>query len=190
MKYCLITLFAFLFGAAQAQKEFKDNNFSELLKECTAKFRMPRGFYEIPVIPDHGHFYHYAIRDSATGFEARYYLRPYKAFYEGAPVPDDPLTYSFFTASVLNASGYVLPNIPDIIAFENPESLKKEFGADKGWFSSFKPTSEFGRGFAYCTSVIMRKDGVGEYTIFQFFNTINRETEVISQDVLVSIKFE
>ncbi|MGX7666751.1 hypothetical protein [Flavobacterium pedocola] len=191
MKYLAIALLFFGSLTSYSQKkEFRKYNFKELLTECNITYKTPRGFNETPVISDNGHLYQYAIKDSTTGFEARFYVKPYKIFYQNDPSYDkDPLTYNFFVSALLNTSGFVLPNYPDVKKF-GPEIMKDDFNADYGLWSYFEPKSKFGEGYKNCEVFAIRKDTVGEVYIFMLYNIQNRETKIIRDDILSSIDFK
>jgi len=190
MKYGLLVLLCFISLTSFSQnKKFSDYSFKELLAECKITFKVPRGFREVPVIPDNGHLYQYAIKDSSTGFETRYYIKPYSLFFgNDTTFRKDPKTYNFFVSSLLNVSGYVLPEYPGVDATER-EIMKHDFNADYGLSSFFEPKSQFGEGYTYCLAFAMRKDNVGEVYIFMLFTIKNHETNIIVDDILSSIDF-
>jgi len=184
MKYVVLTLlfFSSLISFAQ-NKTFKDYNFKELMTESKATFKMPRGFGEIPVTKKSAQFYQYAIRDTATGFEARYYIKPYHLHNEAAK--DDSATYKSFVTIVSNISSSPHPDIQPV----DPAHARADLHADYGLTSYFNPTSEFAPGYKSCVTMLIRKDNVGEIYIFMLFNTFDRETEIIIQDIIGSVDF-
>jgi hypothetical protein len=188
--YSILILLISLKSFSQVKK-FKDYNFKELLIESNLSFNIPRGFKETNIIQDNGQFYQFAIKDSLTGFEARYYIKPYSLFFSknDKTFKEDSMTYNFFVTSLLNVSGYLLPNIPRI-EVANPEYVKYDINADYGLSSFFEPKSKFGEGYKYCISIAIRKDGVGEVFIFMLYNIQNHETKIIIDDIFSSIDFK
>lgn len=187
MKYLLVILLSLSSLIAFPQKKaFTEYTFKELMNESKAAFKMPRGFGEIPISPNVAQSYQYAIRDTITGFEARYFIKPHHLADMDRPAPDgDSATYKSFVSmvSVISVAAH-----PDIQTVE-PAAARSDLNADYGLTSYFKPTPEFAPGFKNCITMVVRKDGVGEIYIFMLFNIFNRETEVIIHDIIASVDF-
>lgn len=191
MKYIFPFLF-FITSLSNAQeKKFGEYTFQELLEASNLSFKIPRGFKETKIIKNNGHLYQLAIKDSATGFEARYYVKPYALFFPKNDVTykENPMTYNFFVSSLLNVSGFILPEYPHIDVVK-PEYVKYDMNADYGLNSFFEPKSKFAEGYKYCLAAAIRKDSVGEVYIFMLYNIQNRETRIIIDDILSSVDYK
>jgi hypothetical protein len=132
----------------------------------------------------------FAIKDSTRKFEVRYSILPYKLAFPDNRSSLDTLTFTRFNSAIrLYAKG--IPNgMKYINSYPTDGSLKKEFGADGGWHSIFYPKPEFGGDYLFCLALVMRKEGVGEYYIFELFSQNDRETQVMIEDVMMSLRFK
>jgi hypothetical protein len=150
-------------------------------------FKMPRGFSEIA--QSHAPLHQYAIKDSATGFEARYFVRPYHLLDNSERPADDSASYKSFVNTLSNISltkTVASLNIMDV----DRAHARIDFNADYGLSASFKPAPQYAPSFANCISMFIRKNNIGEIYIFMLFNVFNRETEVIIGDVLGSVNYD
>lgn len=186
--FIIITLLFSVFNYSQ-NKNFKDYKYQELITECNLIIKVPRGFREVNIIKDNGHLYQYSLQDSTTGFQARYYIKPYKLFFpkNDNTFINNPTTYNFFLSSLLNVTGNTYN--PEIIEI-NPEYVKYDMNADYGLFSILETGSKFSEGFKYFEAHAIRKNKIGEVFIFMLYNTQNRETRIIRDDILSSIDFK
>jgi hypothetical protein len=179
----------FLMATFSAFAQSNVARFEYALNPCGAVFKMPRGFYEIP-LPANDSVSQFAIKDSTRKFEARYSIIPYSIAFPNDEHSLDTLTFARFDSAIrLYAKG--IPNgLKYITPYLTDGSLKKESGADRGWYSIFYPKPEFGGDYLYCLAVVMRKEGVGEFYIFELFTENDREMLVIIEDVRMSLKFK
>jgi hypothetical protein len=188
MRYSITVVISLIVGFS-ATAQSNEKKFDYFLNACGAIFKMPRGFSEIP-LPSTDSVSQFAIKDSVRKFEARYSIMPYKLAFPDDNYSLDTLTFARFDSAIrLYAKG--IPNgMKYINSYATDGSLKKEFGADRGWFSVFYPKPEFGGDYLFCLAIVMRKEGVGEYYIFELFSDNDHETQVIIEDVMLSIKFK
>jgi hypothetical protein len=190
MKLILASFFFFTSTNLYCQeKKFSDYSFEELVKACDLQIKMPQGFREIPVTENSIHPYQYAIRDSTVEYEIRYYVRPYELFSKDDTIfYADKMTYGFFVTSILEVSGYILPNIPEVLVFDK-QIIKSDCNADYGLFSFLRPVKEFGE-FKYCKVLLIKKHKVGELTVFLLFNELDHENKVITGNFFGTIDFK
>lgn len=167
-------------------KKFHEYNYNELVEALNVKIKVPRGFHETPIIENNGHLYQHALKDSTTGFEVRYYLRPYKLFYDKKTEKDYKIdTYIFFMSSIYNIS----QNSSHDIIVINPEYVKHDMNAEYGLSSLVETGQKFTEGYKFCEAHAVRKDSVGEIFIFMLYNIQNRETQIIRDDIFSSLDF-
>ncbi len=176
MKTPIIFLLTIFSISVSAQTNL-EQPFVKLLNDIDASFVMPEGFIETHVKQNTEVFYQYAIKDSISDFEIRYFIRPYKIS------NTENLTKGTFASTILNACGGMSQKIPVIEELSETE-IKKEFNANWGATSAFKPTSVFGGNFNFCSVQAMKKNKVGEIYIFWMF------TDVENQEILLQKSFK
>lgn len=188
--FLIQTLVLIFFSAfCQNTKSAIDLPFDTLVKKCGLIFTMPEGFKETKVKKFGNGFYQYAIKHK-SGFEIRYYVKPYSVFYGSNTIDFSPNTFTknFFISMNLDVSGNVLPNIPQIDEFPK-EAVAHDFNGDYGATSAFKPNSEFGKGFEFCSTFTIRKDNIGEVIVFWMFTEMMKQ-EPLMRQTFTSLKFK
>jgi len=160
--------------SAKAQKGKSHNpDFKEFIEICNLSFALPDGFHSVKVKKNKDVIYDYAMKDDETGVEMRYVINSFeKNFYgiiDTTSFNPNKMTRSFFTSAILNASGNVLPNIPEI-EFLDHNLVKFDLGGDKAATSMFLLNSDFGKGFTHCLAMVVEKDNVGLFMIFWMFD--------------------
>lgn len=172
-------------------KQFKNYSYKELVQAIKVSIKIPRGFKETEIIPYNGHLYQYALKDSTTGFEVRYYIKPYALFYgkNEKEYKTNPPTYQSFLSSVINISNTNVPeNYPNVLVI-NPEYVKHDMNAEYGLSCLIETGSTFTEGYTYCEAHAVRKDAIGEIFIFMLYTISNHETSIIRDDIFSSIDF-
>ncbi|TXH24307.1 MAG: hypothetical protein E6Q96_10440, partial [Cyclobacteriaceae bacterium] len=107
-----------------------DNTFFELIKENNLTFSLPEGFERTAVKKNYDVYYQYAIVHTKSNFEVRIFIKPFKGlFNEVSNFNPNKFSYNFLAIMSLEASGNVLPNIPQIDLFPK-DAVKEEFNAD------------------------------------------------------------
>ncbi len=186
LSFFLFTLLLKTNVCTSQTKKFHEYNYKELVEALNVKIKIPRGFNETQIIENNGHLYQYALKDSTTGFEVRYYLRPYKLFYDKKTEKDFKIdTYIFFTSSIYNIS----QNSSNEIIIINPEYVKHDMNAEYGLSTLVETGQKFTEGYKFCEAHAVRKDLVGEIFIFMLYNIQNRETQIIRDDIFSSLDF-
>jgi hypothetical protein len=167
-----------------------DVPFEILLKELHADFKMPEGFQETIVNKKLPVFYQYAIKDIASGFEVRYFLKPYNRILKDYNVKEfDPRdhTYSLFLTTISN-SALESSIIPKIDVFEK-EDVKKDFNADWGATTAYKPNIVFGGQANFSAALVIKKDNVGEIYVFWLFTDVKNQQPLMMKS-FTNIKFQ
>ena len=165
-----------------------EDTFPDLLEANNLLFSMPENFEKTEIKRNYNVFYQFAVKDKNSNFEVRIYIKPFKGiFTDTAAFNPNKFSYNFLTGMALDASGNVLPNIPQIDLFP-PEAVKKEFNADWGATTAFAPKTEFGKGFNFCALNCLRKDDVCEVYIFYMFDDLPNQQSLM-QKVFCAIKF-
>ncbi len=149
--------------------QLTDTTFTELLDENNLVYTMPVGFEPIEVKKNYNVFYQYAITNTNSNFEIRIFIKSFKEMDDTANFNPNDFSYNFLTSISLNASGNVLPNIPQIDLFPK-EAVKLDFNADWGATTAFAPNTDFGKGFHFCALNCIRLDNVCEVYVFYMFD--------------------
>jgi hypothetical protein len=149
---------------------------------------MPQDFEEIEVKRNYNIFYQYAIKDKHSNFEIRIFIKPFKdIFRDTLNFNPNKFSLSFLSSVALNASGNVIPDIPQIDLFPQ-DGVKKEFNADWGGTTAFVPNTEFGKGFSFCALNCLRKNDICEVYIFYMFDDVPNQRSLM-QKGFYAIKF-
>lgn len=166
-----------------------DNTFFELIKENNLTFSLPEGFERTAVKKNYDVYYQYAIVHTKSNFEVRIFIKPFKGlFNEVSNFNPNKFSYNFLAIMSLEASGNVLPNIPQIDLFPK-DAVKEEFNADWGATTAFVPNSDFGKGFNFCSLNCLRLDNVCEVYVFYMFDDVKNQ-QPLMKDVFYVVKFK
>ena len=169
--------------------QLKNDTFSNLLDENKLIFSMPNGFTNIKVKKNYNVFYQYAISDTNSNFEIRIFIRPFKDLLKDtATFNPNNFSYNFLGSIALNASGNIIPNIPQIDLFPK-EAVQNEFNATWGGTTAFNPKTEFGKEFNFCALNCLRLDNVCEVYIFFMFDDLPKQRHYMKDGFHV-IKFK
>lgn len=161
-----------------------EQDFEERLNKYQLKLDKPDNFKEIQIREDTELNYHYALKHNTKDFEIRFLVNNIN---EKLDLPEDERSYSLFTNIVLNASGQILPNIPEIKVLE-PYLAQKDYNADWLANSMFVTNSNFAKGFDYCSVIGIRKNDVSEAYMFFLFNDKNDAVQIMPK-VATCLKF-
>jgi hypothetical protein len=169
----------------ESWNSLKATTFSDLVKANSLVFAMPENFEEIKVKRNYDVFYQYAIKDKLSNFEIRIFVRSFKDdFKDTTRFNPNKFSYNFLVTMALEASGNVLPDIPQIDQFPK-EAVKNEFNADWGATTAFVPKSEFGKGFNFCSVNSLRRDGVCQVYIFYMFDNVPEQRALMQKGFYV-----
>ena len=179
----------FKFRMDSSWAQLKKDTFSNLLAENKLLFSIPNGFTTIKVKENYNVFYQYAISDTNSNFEIRFFIKSLKNLLKDT-VTFNPnnFSYNFLGSMALNASGNILPDIPQIDLFSK-EAVKNEFNANWGGTTAFNPKTEFGKGFSFCALNCLRLDNVCEVYIFYMFDDLPNQRHLM-QDGFYVMKFK
>ncbi len=175
-----------LYGQSSTnQLPVANQDFMQLIKENGLEFNLPAGFQPTAIQTDSKVPYHYAVKDTATGFEIRYFVNPYAK--NGNASRSEDHTYNLFVATVLEASGTEFSELPRIDALPG-HAIERDFHGNYGAMSAFEPQSEFGKGFGFCAARVIRKDQVGEIYIFWLFTDVEKQNTMLMK-TFAALKF-
>jgi hypothetical protein len=191
IKETLSILSLILFSlTCNSQDNKLDLPFETLLKELHADFKIPDGFEKTTVNKKLPVFYQYAIKHIASGFEVRYFLKPYNRILKDYNVKEfDPRdhTYSLFLTTIANSAAEPT-TIPKIDVFTK-EDIKKDFNADWGATTAYKPNILFGSQANFSAALVIKKDDVGEIYVFWLFTDVKNQ-EALMMKSFSNIKFK
>jgi len=174
----IIVLLALIFPLLIFSQNKENEEFNSLLKKCDLTFEMPKGFYKVPIVENKDVRYQFAMKDSVTNTEIRFYINSFADDFYGkidtTAFNPNKMTRNFFTSIVLNASGQIIPNVPPIFKMEKRD-IWLTYSADNGATSKFNPNSDFGKGYTDCIASIVQKNNVGFFCIFWLFNELDQD---------------
>lgn len=161
--------------------------FKELLERTQMTFTMPEGYIETEQIKNPHMQWEYSIKHPTEKFEIRYAIRPIdkmiKKFEEwkknpkeGGVKTDPRNIYPSIAASVAYniGDGYDIEKVMSGLIIFPAESVKKEFGADKGvHMTLLKVRKEFANDYNHCMMVAINKEDLGTAFCFFMFDDIN-----------------
>lgn len=162
------------------------NSFSQILKEHSMIFTMPKEFKQIPVKENDDVLYQYAVKSKKNKLEIRYSVfslkqrvkeyEEWKNSKNRNGVMTDPNTgYTIFTRAVVeNIAGS--ENFKETLF--NQKNVKDEFNADWGGTYLVESKSGYGEGFKYALITALHKDNVADaYIVYLFddFRTVQSE---------------
>jgi hypothetical protein len=166
-----------------------DTTFINLVNNNRLIFTMPDGFVTTNVKRNDNVFYQYAIKDKNSNFEIRIFIKSFKQISNKKGDFDfNKFSYNFMSSTSLNASGNVLPDIPQIDLFPE-DAVKKDFNADWGATTAFAPKTEFGKGFTFCAFNCIRLNDICEVNIFYMFDDVPNQQTLMEKSFLV-MKFK
>jgi len=171
------TPYAFVKNSAtkKTEKTNTPSSFDTLLKKYKLTLKTLQNFKEVPVKNNSSIKYQYALKHDSLDFEIRFLLTDINTVLQ---LPEDKRSLSLFTSITLNASGFILPNIPKIQVF-GKEIANIEYNADWVASSSFIPKSTFSEGFNICSVMALRKNNIGN--VYVFFLMKKKEVELMTQ---------
>ncbi|MDF2456860.1 MAG: hypothetical protein K0R51_2853, partial [Cytophagaceae bacterium] len=154
-----------------------DTTFDSLVIENKLKVSIPDNFIRVDLKKNRNVVYQYAVKDKASNFEIRIFIKSFKQLMKDSAVFNpNRFSKNALVSMSLNASGNILPNIPQIDEFP-PEAVKNEFNADWGATTAFAPNSEFGKGFNFCVLNSFRLNDTCEAYVFYLFDDMpNQKT--------------
>ena len=162
-----------------------DSTFSNLVNSNKLVFSKPVGFNSTSIKKNDNIFYQYAIKDENSNFEIRIFIKSFKQSSSKKDQIDyNKFSYSFMSSTALNASGNVLPNIPQIDLFPE-DAVQKDFNANWGATTAFVPKSEFGKGFNFCAFNCLRLNEVCEVYVFYMFDDAPNQQSLMEKSFLV-----
>ncbi|MCB9425904.1 MAG: hypothetical protein H6584_02575 [Flavobacteriales bacterium] len=153
----------------------KEQDFDSLLTDLNINFSIPENFSETDLVENNNVLYQKAYSHDSSGFEIRIWIRDIRNKKTLGGLSPDQFSKSYLTMLSMNASGYVLPNMPQITVFDKNTS-KSEFNAD--WIAStvFLPNKNaFNSGYEVCSIIGMRKNELAE--VYVFFMVSDREKQ-------------
>jgi hypothetical protein len=154
----------------------KNQSFDSLMSNFSVDFSPTEGFSETNLIENENILYHKSYKHDSSGFEIRIWIRDIKTKKTPKGLTNDQFSKSFITMLSLNASGYVLPDMPQITVFDR-NTAKSEFNADWVASTSFIPHENgFNSGFEVCSIIGMRKNELAE--VYVFFMISDRAKEI------------
>jgi hypothetical protein len=169
--------------------DLTDTTFNNLVNDNKLIFTMPDGFVTTNVKRNDNVFYQYAIKDKNSNFEIRIFIKSFKQISGKKDGFDfNKYSYNFLSSTSLNASGNVLPNIPQIDLFPE-DAVKKDFNADWGATTAFAPKTEFGKGFNFCALNCIRLNDICEVYVFFMFDDVPKQKSLMEKSFLV-MKFK
>lgn len=180
----LILILIFIISLSFSFHKEHQQDFEKRLDKYHLKFDKPDNFKEIQIREDTELNYHYALKHNSKDFEIRFLVNNIN---EKLDLPDDERSFSFFTNVVLNASGQIIPNIPEIKVLD-PYLAQKDYNADWLANSTFFADSDFSKGFDYCSVVGIRKNDISETYIFLLFSDKDDAVQIIP-NVITSLRF-
>jgi len=189
----LLPIFLLFISSSLLAQPFRPNDqkdFSTLIEENNMTFTMPKGFYEVPVRENNDLQYHYAMKDSATGNEMRYYVYSDTNSYEntyGVPLNNDIMVNIFYSI-LMKVSGASKDNLPKVTQLKDRD-MKIDYDANNGALSEFKLKSDFGKGYTYCIMKFVHKEDVGFFFVFWMFNYFTDKYRAIVDKTEKSLVF-
>lgn len=162
--------------------KLSDTTFNNLVQNTNLVFTMPEGFKTTKIKKNDNVFYQYAIKADNSNFEVRLFIKNFKQMETKKTDLDffNKFSYNFMTSTTLNASGNVLPDIPQIDLFPEKD-VKNDFNADWGATTAFVPKSEFGKGFNFCVFNSLRLNNIGEVYIFYMFDDMPKQQSLLEK---------
>lgn len=167
----------------------KNQNFDALLMDLNIHFLIPKGFSETALVENKKVLYHKAYSHGFSGFEFRIWIRDLRVQKTIGGLTSDQFSKSFITMLSLNASGYILPDIPEITIFDKDTS-SSEFNAD--WVAStvfLTKSNSFNKGYEIGSILGMRKKDIAEVYVFYMISDKKKETYLI-KDLIQVVKFQ
>lgn len=169
--------------------QLKPNTFTDLVKANNLSFVMPVDFEQTAIKRNYNVFYQYAIKHKDSNFEIRIFVKSFKGiFKDTVSFNPNKFSFSFLSAMALDASGNILPNVPEIDLFPKV-GVNEEYNADWGASTAFAPNSEFGKGFSFCVLNCLRKDSRCEVYIFYMFDDFPNQRSLLEKTFYL-IKFK
>lgn len=169
--------------------DLTDKTFNQLVNDNQLVFTMPDGFEVTTVKKNDNVFYQYAIKDTNSNFEVRIFIKSIKQSSSKKEEFDfNKFSYNFMVSASLNASGNILPDIPQIDLFPQ-DAVKNEFNADWGGTTAFVPKTDFGKGFNFCAFNCLRLNDVCEVYLFYMFDDYQNQQYLMQKSFMV-MKFK
>ncbi|MDR2955669.1 MAG: hypothetical protein LBV43_11360 [Prevotella sp.] len=181
--FSLLLISQVLFAQEETEKE-PTLTFAELVEKNLMTFAMPEGYKEVETIKNPHMNYEYAIKHETEDFEIRYAIRSLEGLIndyeereknkkEGEENSHPNAMYPTIAFVVGSNISGIMPDKMKIAPFPD-ESVKNEFGADKGCNTTFDQVREqFANGYKNCTMVVIQKDDVATAYCFFMYNDVN-----------------
>lgn len=187
MKYIFGILIVLISVCANAQNgvknedwsKVKSQNFDSLLADLHVEFSIPEGFSETELVENENILYHKSYSHHFSGFEIRIWIRDIRTQKTPEGLTNDEFSKSFITMLSLNASSYVLPDMPQITVFDK-NTAKSEFNADWVASTAFLPhENRFNSGYEVCSIIGMRKNELAEVYVFFMLSDSAKEIYLV-----------
>ncbi len=162
MRTFLFTALLIFISTVSASAQILPKKFWKTLQDNSMEFVMPEKYLQAPVLPNSDVAYDFAVVSKDRQIEIRYTVQPVDRKQKNG----NGLSEGMLQAIALNISGGTMaePN-----AFP-AESVRKEFGADKGYTAMIPVRSEFGNGYKKCMLTMIHKDNIADAYAFYLFN--------------------
>ncbi|HXF90713.1 MAG TPA: hypothetical protein VNJ29_02150 [Candidatus Nitrosotenuis sp.] len=183
MKSAIITLLISFVIYEVSSAQILPKKFWNLLQENKMMYSLPSGFVQTPIITNSDVEYDFAIKSKDKKMEIRYKIWPIIRPEQNSNNMSDAMLLTM----ALNISNgkMVTPN-------QFPEqSVKEEFGADKGSTTMVPTDSEFGKGYKMCMINVIHKENVADAYTFYLFDDPKTLIQVMgNMAVFHALKFK
>lgn len=161
-------------------EKIKNQNFDSLASSLNIKLSIPDEFTETEIVENSHVPYNKVFSHDSSGLEIRIWIRDIKNQQIPKQLSVDEFSKAFMTMVLLNASGYVLPDIPKINKLGS-STVSNDLNADWASISAFLPQqNSFNEGFEVCSIIGMRKNELAEVYVFFMISDRENETHLLS----------